>query len=232
MDLVWSGLVEAFQMVMRLDEEVFFIAWTTIKVCTTATIISTILGIPLGMLLAFKDFVGKRIALIITHAGMGLPPVVAGLWVTMFLWRSGPLGELRWLYTTNAIVIAQVLVSLPIIISLTYSAFKKIDPALILQIKALGPTKLQSLSLYLKEARFGIMAAIMTGLGRVLAEVGAASMVGGNLKGSTRILTTAMVMEVSRGHFHIALALSFILMTLAFIITIILLRLQQRNVAS
>lgn len=232
MDLVWSGLVEAFQMVMRLDEEVFFIAWTTIKVCSIATIISTILGIPLGMLLAFKDFVGKRIALIITHAGMGLPPVVAGLWVTMFLWRSGPLGSLQWLYTTNAIIIAQVLVSLPIIISLTYSAFKKLDTSLLLQIKALAPTKLQTLSLYLKEARFGIMAAIMTGLGRVLAEVGAASMVGGNLKGSTRILTTAMVMEVSRGQFHIALALSFVLMTLAFIVTILLLRLQQRKGAS
>ena len=142
MDLVWTGIVEAVRMILQLDPDVLYITWVTIKVCTTAIIISTLLGIPIGMLLAFKEFVGKKVLLIISHAGMGLPPVVAGLWVTLFLWRSGPLGDLRWLYPTNAIVIAQVLVSLPIVISLTYSAFKKIDSSLILQIKALAPTKL------------------------------------------------------------------------------------------
>lgn len=229
MDLVWSGLVEAFQMLARLDEDVLYITWVTIKVCSSSIAISTLMGVPLGMLMAFKSFPGRGLMILISHAGMGLPPVVAGLWVTMFLWRSGPFGELQWLFTTNAIIIAQVLVSLPIVTSLTYAAFKKLDPNLLLQIKALAPTSMQKVRMYIKEARFGIMAAVMTGLGRVLAEVGAASMVGGNLKGDTRILTTAMVLEVSRGHFHVALALSFILMTLALTVTVILLRVQQRR---
>ncbi|UTR09185.1 ABC transporter permease [Evansella sp. LMS18] len=229
MELIWSGLVEAFKMIIQLDNEVLQITLLTLKVCFISTFISTLIGLPAGMVLAFKNFAGKQLLLLIVHAGMGLPPVVAGLWVTMFLWRSGPLGDLQWLFTPQAIVAAQVVVSLPIIISLTYSAFKKIDYALILQIKSLGPTTVQKVYLYIKEARFGIMAAIMAGLGRVLAEVGAAMMVGGNLRGETRILTTAMVMEVSRGNFHIALALSFILMAIALIITFILLHLQQRR---
>lgn len=229
MELIWSGLMEAVQMIWSLDEEVLHIAWVTIKVCSISIMISTLMGVPLGMLMAFKSFRGRGVMIVISHAGMGLPPVVAGLWVTMMLWRSGPLGDLQWLFTTNAIVIAQVLVSLPIVTSLTYAAFKKLDQNLLLQIKALAPTRLQSMTMYLKEARFGIMAAIMTGLGRVLAEVGAASMVGGNLQGDTRILTTAMVMEVSRGNFHIALALSFILMMLALTVTVLLLRVQQRR---
>ncbi|UCZ53499.1 ABC transporter permease [Bacillus shivajii] len=232
MELVWSGLIEAIRMIFQLDQEVLHITWVTIQVSFLSVLVSTIVGIPVGMLLAFKRFPGKKIVVLIAHAGMGLPPVVAGLWVTMVLWRSGPLGDLGWLFTTKAIVIAQVAVSLPIIISLTYSAFKKLDRSLLLQIKALAPTKWQTLILYVKEARFGIMAAIMAGLGRVLAEVGAAMMVGGNLKGETRILTTAMVMEVSRGNFHIAIALSFILMSLALLVTILLLRLQQKDVAA
>ncbi|WP_416149140.1 ABC transporter permease [Salipaludibacillus sp. HK11] len=230
MNLIWTGLSEAMQMILSMDPEVLEITWLTIQVCLISTFISTIIGVPIGMILAFKSFPGKRLAILLSHAGMGLPPVVAGLWVTMFLWRAGPLGDWQWLFTANAIVIAQIVVSLPIIISLSYSAFKKIDGGMRLQLKALAPTKTQSLVLYLKQAQFGIWAAIMAGLGRVLAEVGAAMMVGGNLQGQTRILTTAMVMEVSRGNFEIALALSFILMTIALILTFILLKLQQKDV--
>lgn len=232
MDLIWQGLIEAIDMIITADHNVVQITLLTLQVCLFSTFISTILGVPLGMILAFTTFPGQKLMLLLSHAGMGLPPVVAGLWVTMFLWRSGPLGEWQWLFTTKAIIIAQVVVSLPIIISLSYSAFKKIDEGTKLQIKALAPTKRQHLGLFLKQAQFGIWAAIMAGLGRVLAEVGAAMMVGGNLQGETRILTTAMVMEVSRGNFDIALALSFILMAIALILTFILLKFQQRDVTS
>ncbi|WP_280768695.1 ABC transporter permease [Salipaludibacillus daqingensis] len=230
MEIVWTGLIEAFQMIISGNQEIFQITWLTIQVCLLSTFISTIIGVPLGMTFTFTSFRGRKLLILLSHAGMGLPPVVAGLWVTIFLWRSGPLGELQWLFTPYAIVIAQIVVSLPIIISLSYSAFKKIDEGTRLQIKALAPTKMQHILLLFKQAQFGIWAAIMAGLGRVLAEVGAAMMVGGNLKGETRILTTAMVMEVSRGNFEIAIALSFILMTIALILTFILLKFQQRDV--
>jgi tungstate transport system permease protein len=228
-ELIWRGIIEAVHMILSADREVLQITWLTLQVCLFSTLISTILGVPVGMLLAFKSFPGKKAVLLLSHAGMGLPPVVAGLWVTMFLWRSGPLGEWQWLFTTNAIVLAQIVVSLPILISLSYSSFKKIDKGTRLQLKALAPTKIQTLLFYLKQAQFGLWAAVMAGLGRVLAEVGAAMMVGGNLQGQTRILTTAMVMEVSRGNFEIALALSFILMTIALALTFVLLRLQQKE---
>ncbi|MBB5173282.1 ABC transporter permease [Texcoconibacillus texcoconensis] len=230
MELIVSGLSEAFRMIIELDRDIFDITWLTLRVCILATLISMIIGIPLGMLLALKHFIGRRFLIVLAQAGMGLPPVVAGLWVTIFLWRSGPLGSIQWLFTPTAIVIAQVVVSLPIIISLTYAALQRLDPQLKKQLKALGPTRLQYGWFLLREARFGIVAAVMAGLGRVLAEVGAAQMVGGNLLGDTRILTTAMVMEVSRGNFDVAFALSFILMTIAFLITFLLTYFQQRQV--
>ena len=160
---------------------------------------------------------------------MGLPPVVAGLWITLFLWRSGPLGDFAWLYTPTAIIMAQILVSLPIVTALTSTAFQQINPKMILQVKALGATKPQLYWILMKEVKLAILAAIIAGFGRVIAEVGAAMMVGGNISGETRILTTSIVMEVSKGNFDIALALSFILMTLAFIITFCLTYLQQRK---
>jgi tungstate transport system permease protein len=188
-----------------------------------------LVGIPFGVLLGLLRFPGRKIVLVIINIGMGLPPVVAGLWITIFLWRSGPLGWLSWLYTPTAIVLAQILVSLPIVIGLTSSAFQQIDGKFLMQLKALGATKGQTLILLLKETKVAIFAAVIAGLGRILAEVGAAMMVGGNLRDETRILTTSIVMEVSKGNFDVALALSFILMAIAFIITFILTFLQQRS---
>lgn len=229
MELFIEGILKAIEMIFSGDREIYQITLTTLKVCLTATLISTIVGIPLGVLLGLNSFPGKRIVLVFINIGMGLPPVVAGLYISMLLWRSGPLGHLRLLYTTEAIIMAQILVSLPIIIGLTAAAFQQIDQKMLMQIKALGATNLQRLGLLLRETKLAIFAAIMAGLGRVLAEVGAAMMVGGNIKGDTRILTTSMVMEVSKGNFDIAIALSFILMTLAFIITFLLTSLQQRK---
>lgn len=229
MELLIDGLKKAIEMIFTGNPEVFAITWLTLKVCLIAILISTLIGLPLGILLGLSRFRGRRVLLLFINMGMGLPPVVAGLWITMFLWRSGPLGEMRMLYTPTAIVMAQVLVSLPIVTSLTSSAFQQINEKMLLQIKALGATKLQTLMILLKQSKIAIVAAIMAGFGRVIAEVGAAMMVGGNIQGDTRILTTTIVMEVSKGNFDIALALSFILLSLALLITAALTFLQQRR---
>ena len=229
MDLLLEGLIRAFKMIASGDPEIYEITWRTLRVSLTAVLISTVVGIPLGIFLGLKNFPGRKILLVIINILMGLPPVVAGLWITILLWRSGPLGHLTLLFTPTAIVMAQVLVSLPIIIGLTSSAFQQIDEKMLLQIKSLGATKLQALLILLNETRVSILAAIIAGFGRVIAEVGAAMMVGGNIRGETRILTTSIVMEVSKGNFDIAFALSFIIMTLTFLITFCLTFLQQRS---
>ncbi|CAM3916566.1 ABC transporter permease [Mesobacillus thioparans] len=229
MELLLEGLKKAIEMILSGDRDILEITLLTLRVSITAVLISTMIGIPAGMFLGLARFPGRKLLLAIINIGMGLPPVVAGLWITLFLWRSGPLGDLAWLYTPMAIIMAQILVSLPIVTALTSTAFQQINPKLILQVKALGATKFQLYWILMKEVKLAILAAIIAGFGRVIAEVGAAMMVGGNLSGETRILTTSIVMEVSKGNFDIALALSFILMTLAFIITFSLTYLQQRK---
>jgi tungstate transport system permease protein len=229
MELLLEGLKKAIEMILSGDPEIFEITLLTLRVSITAVVISTLIGLPAGMLLGLSRFPGRRLLLALINIGMGLPPVVAGLWITLFLWRSGPLGDFAWLYTPTAIIMAQILVSLPIVTALTSTAFQQINPKMILQIKALGATRLQLYWILMKEVKLAILAAIIAGFGRVIAEVGAAMMVGGNISGETRILTTSIVMEVSKGNFDVALALSFILMTLAFIITFCLTYLQQRK---
>ncbi|MBO8142690.1 MAG: ABC transporter permease [Firmicutes bacterium] len=229
MDLVWEGLRKAVQMLIQGEPEVYQIAGLTLRLAGTSTLISVLVGVPLGSLIALGSFPGRRLLATVMNVGMGLPPVVAGLWVTLLLWRSGPFGRWALLYTPAAIVIAQVLVALPILASLTASALQQLDPRLAMQVRALGASRWQTHLVLLWEARLGILAAVIAGLGRVLAEVGASMMVGGNIRGETRILTTAMVLEVSRGQFDVAIALSFILMALAFVITGALTWLQQRE---
>lgn len=229
MELLLEGLKKAIEMILSGDPEIFEITVLTLRVSITAVLVSTLIGLPAGMLLGLARFPGRRLLLALVNIGMGLPPVVAGLWITLFLWRSGPLGDFAWLYTPTAIILAQILVSLPIVTALTSTAFQQINPKMILQVKALGATRPQLYWILMKEVKLAILAAIIAGFGRVIAEVGAAMMVGGNISGETRILTTSIVMEVSKGNFDIALALSFILMTLAFIITFCLTYLQQRK---
>ncbi|MGX6445380.1 ABC transporter permease [Neobacillus sp. K501] len=229
MDLIIDGFKKAIEMTVSGDREIFAITWLTVRVCLTAIFISSLIGLPLGMFLGFAKFRGRKIILVFINIGMGLPPVVAGLWITMLLWRSGPLGHLQLLYSPTAIVMAQVLVSLPIITGLTCSSFQQINDKLLLQIRALGATKIQTWLLLLKQTKIAMVAAIMAGFGRVIAEVGAAMMVGGNIQGDTRILTTSIVMEVLKGNFDVALAISFILLLVALLITAVLTLLQQRK---
>jgi len=229
MELLLDGIKKAFELILSGDQEVLAITGLTLKVCLISILISTIIGLPLGMLLGLTRFKGRKILLIFINIGLGLPPVVAGLWITMLLWRSGPLGDFSLLYSPTAIVMAQILVSLPIVTSLTCTAFQQISDKMLLQTKALGATRLQTLFILIKQLKMAILAAIMAGFGRVIAEVGAAMMVGGNIQGDTRILTTTIVMEVSKGNFDIALALSFILLSVALLITAALTFLQQRK---
>ncbi|WP_210365254.1 ABC transporter permease [Bacillus sp. REN3] len=229
MELLLEGLKKAIEMILSGDREILEITLLTLKVSITAVLISTFIGIPAGMLLGLARFPGRKFILALVNIGMGLPPVVAGLWITIFLWRSGPLGDYSLLYTPIAIIMAQTLVSLPIVTGLTSTAFQQINNKMILQVKALGATRMQLYWILMKEVKLAILAAIIAGFGRVIAEVGAAMMVGGNISGDTRILTTSIVMEVSKGNFDVALALSFILMSLAFIITFCLTYLQQRK---
>lgn len=229
MELIWQGIVKAFVMIVTGDPEIFQITALTLRVSGTATLISLIIGVPLGALLALNSFPGRRFVMSLVNTGMGLPPVVVGLWVTIFLWRSGPLGFLNILYTPTAIIVAQSIIASPIVVGLTSAALQQIDPKLRLQIRALGANRIQYVWYLLKETRFSLLAAVIAGFGAVVSEVGASMMVGGNVKGDTRVLTTATVLEVSKGNFDVSIALTVILALLSYLVTLWLTFLQQQK---
>jgi tungstate transport system permease protein len=228
-DLIWEGLRKALELLLRLDPEVLRITLLSLQVSGLATLLSVVLGLGLAVLVALNEFPGKRLVIALLNTGMGLPPVVVGLFVTVLLWRNGPFGFLGILYTPAAIILAQCVIATPIIAGLGLAALQHLPLGLRLQILALGATRTQLVWLLLKEARLPLLAAVMAGFGGVISEVGASIMVGGNLKGSTRVLTTATVMETSRGNFDVAFALSFILLVLAFSVNALLTHLQQRS---
>lgn len=229
MELIWDGLAKAFELLLRGDRDVLGIAFLTLQVSGLATLISVLIGVPLGVFLALAVFPGRSIAVSLVNFGMGLPPVVVGLWVSIFLWRSGPLGFLNMMYTPGAIIMAQAIIASPIVTGFTMAAIGQLNPKIRLQILALGASRLQLLWLLMREARMGLLAAVIAGFGGVMSEVGASMMVGGNISGYTRVLTTATVMEVSKGNFDVAIAISFILMLLAYTVTFALTMLQQRD---
>ncbi len=229
MDLVWDGFRQAVRLLVTGDREVLAVTWLSLRVSGTATLISLALGVPLGTLLALARFPGRSILLAAVNTGMGMPPVVVGLFVTLLLWRSGPLGLLGLLYTPAAMVIAQVVIAAPMVTGLTVAAMQALDPRLRLQLLGLGASRLQLLVTLWKEARLALMAAVMAGFGAVISEVGAVMMVGGNIHGQTRVLTTATVMETARGNFDVAIALGLILLVLAYLVNLALTVLQQRG---
>jgi len=191
--------------------------------------LSLLFGIPAGVALGLSRFPGRSLLLSLVNTGMGLPPVVVGLFVSIFLWRSGPLGFLELLYTPTAIVIAQFVIAAPIVTGLTIAAMQQLNPKLRLQLLALGTSRWQLLWLLMREARLPLLAAIMAGFGGVISEVGASMMVGGNLLGQTRVLTTATVLETGKGNFDVAIALSLILLALVFGVNYLLTWVQQRG---
>lgn len=229
MDIIFEGIKQALSLLISLDPEVMGITWLSLKVSGTATLISLFIGIGIGTAVALTSFPGRQIVVGLINTGMGLPPVVVGLFVTIFLWRNGPFGALEILYTPMAIIIAQAIIATPIVMGITLAAMQQLPQKLRLQILALGATRFQMVWLLVKEAKLSLMAAVMAGFGGVISEVGASIMVGGNIKGYSRVLTTATVMETGRGNFDIAIALSIILMLLAFFVNAILTQIQQRE---
>jgi tungstate transport system permease protein len=229
MDLILEGLVKAFQLIISLDREVLGITWLSLKVSGVATFISVLIGISTGMLVALTRFPGKKFVVSVVNTGMGLPPVVVGLFVTVFLWRNGPLGFLDILYTPTAMILAQAVIATPIVMGISIAALQNLPAKMRLQILSLGATRLQMVWILLREARLPLMAAVMAGFGGVISEVGASIMVGGNIKGYSRVLTTATVMETGKGEFDVAFALSIILLLLVFAVNYVFTIIQQRE---
>lgn len=229
MDLLLIGIRQGFWLLLSGDPEVWRITILSLQISLTATLLSLLLGVPCGVLLALKEFPGRRVVISLVNTGMSLPPVVVGLFVTMLLWRNGPLGFVRLMYTPEAMVLAQVIIAAPIVTGLTLAAIQQLNPKLRLQIVALGASRTQLVWLLLREARLPVLAAVMAGFGGVISEIGASMMVGGNILGHTRVLTTATVMETSKGNFDIAIALSVILLLLIFFVNAVLTYTQQRQ---
>lgn len=229
MELILDGLLKGVQLLLEGDPEVLGIVVLTLEVSGSATLLSLILGVSMGTAVGLSRFPGRSILVSLVNTGMGLPPVVVGLFVTIFLWRSGPLGSLGLLYTPTAMILAQAVIATPIVAGISIAAMQGLSERLRLQILSLGATRLQAAWLLIREARLQLLAAVMAGFGGVVSEVGASMMVGGNIKGYTRVLTTATVMETAKGNFDLAVALSLILLLVAYLITLVLTHLQQQG---
>jgi tungstate transport system permease protein len=228
-ELLWEGLKQAAWLLLSGDREVLAITGLSLRISLTATAVSLLMGIPAGTALALWTFPGRGLAIALVNTGMGLPPVVVGLVVSLLLWRSGPLGFLEILYTPAAMIAAQVCLAAPIVTGLTLAALQQVNPMLRLQLLGLGASHVQATLLLLREARLPLLAAVMAGFGAVISEIGASLMVGGNIKGQTRVLTTATVLETSKGNFDLAIALSAILLLLTFLVNWALTWIQQRG---
>jgi tungstate transport system permease protein len=226
-----GGLSEAVRLLLGGDPEVWQIILLSLRVSLTATVVALALGVPAGAALALANFPGRSLAVAAVYAGMGLPPIVAGLVVSLFLWRNGPFGALGLLYTPTAMIVAQALIATPVVAGLTLAAIGALDPRYRLQLLALGASRAQTAWWLLRQARLPLIAAVVAGFGAVISEVGAAMMVGGNIKGETRVLTTATVLEVGRGHFATAFALSIVLLGVTYLVTMTLTLLQRQHAA-
>lgn len=229
MGFIWEGIQQAFHLLLSGDPEIWEITLLSLRISGLATIISLFIGLPLGTMFALGRFRGRGFSLSIINTGMALPPVVVGLWVSIFLWRSGPLGDLGLIYTPAAMVIAQTIIAAPVVTGLTAAALQQLNPRLQVQLLGLGASRTQMIISLWKEARLPLMAALMAGFGAVISEVGASMMVGGNIRHQTRVLTTATVMETGKGEFGTAIALGLILLLLAYMVNLGLTWVQQRG---
>jgi tungstate transport system permease protein len=228
-ELIADGLRKAFWLLVTFDPDVMGITLLSLKVSGLATLVSLVIGISFGALLALARFPARGVLIGLVNTGMGLPPVVVGLFISILLWRNGPLGFLGLLYTPTAMVIAQTVIATPIVMGISLAAMQQLPTKLKLQVLALGATRLQMTWILIREARLPLLAAVMAGFGGVISEVGASLMVGGNIKGYSRVLTTATVMETSRGDFDTAIALGIILLLLAYAVNLVLTHIQQRE---
>jgi tungstate transport system permease protein len=228
-DVLWDGLTGALVLLVSGDEDTWRITLLSVRVSLTATVVALVLGVPLGSLVALRRFSGRGLAQAAANTGMGLPPVVVGLFVTVLLWRSGPLGAFGLLYTPTAMIIAQAAIATPIVVALVAAALQQVDPDFLVQMTALGGSRLRAYLALLSEARLGLLVTAMAAFGAVVSEVGAALMVGGNIEGETRVLTTAAVLATSRGQFALAIAFGLVLLGIAFLVNLCLTVVQQRS---
>jgi tungstate transport system permease protein len=217
-ELLWDGLTAAIGLIVRADPELRAIAGLSLGVSGAATALAALSGIPLGVALHLKRFRGRRTLGVLVNAGMGLPPVVVGLVVTLLLWRTGPFGALRLLYTPSAMVLAQLLVALPLVAGFTRASLDLLDPDLVMALRADGAGDGRTGYELARAAGPPLLVAVAAGFGRAISEVGASLMVGGNIVGQTRILTTAIALETGRGEFALAIALGMVLLVLALVV--------------
>lgn len=229
MDFLTKSLWSAASLVIRFDPDVIQVVWTSLKVSATATVFASIVGVPMGMLIALNRFWGKQAIVLVLNTSMALPTVVVGLFFYAFLSRQGPLGSLGLLFTPSGMILGLVALSLPLVVNLTLAAIQGLDSRLFLTCKLLGANLTQQAFLILKEARFAVMAAIVMAFGRVISEVGIAMMLGGNIRGFTRTMTTAIALETSKGEFEFGLALGMVLLAVALGVNSLLFMLQKGN---
>lgn len=229
MEYILGGMWKALGLIFSLDREIFSIALLSLKVSTIAIFLSSLVGVPLGFIIGSGQFWGKKGLTAIFNTLMALPTVVVGLLVYSLISRQGPLGPLELLFTPKAMVIGQFILATPIIVALTISATQAIDPRVKITAMTLGAGPLRTAVTVLSEAKFALLAAVVAGFGRVIGEVGCALMVGGNIRGYTRTITTAISLETAKGEFAFGLALGFILLTVAFVVNILLHWLQSRE---
>jgi tungstate transport system permease protein len=226
---LFDSLGEAWKLLVSFDPEVWIIIGTSLKVSVAAAVLASIVGVPLGLWIALREFRAKGAVLVVLNTLMALPTVVVGLFMYGMIGRRGPLGALGLLFTPAGIVIGEFILALPIIANLTITAVKSLDERLFLTCKSLGAGALHEAFMILREGRYGIVAAVVAGWGRVIAEVGIAMMLGGNIKGFTRTMTTAIALETSKGEFELGLALGMVLLLVALAINVVLYLLQVRE---
>jgi len=226
MEEIIKGLIQALHLIITLDPNVLEIAFLSLRVTGTALLFSALVGIPLGSWLGLKRFIGRRLIIAVLYTGMGFPPVVVGLLVFLMLSHSGPFGPLGWLFTPKAMVLAQVIISFPLVSGFTMASVMSVDPDLRRQLLSLGATDWQATLTILMEARVGVVVSLIAGFGSIISEVGAVMLVGGNIEGVTRVLTTAIVLETRKGNFALAMALGVILLALSFAANLAILHLQ------
>jgi len=226
---IWNGLTRAFELIVTFDPEVMAIAWLSLRIAFSSVLIAAIISLPLGALIHFHSFPGKRLLISVIQTFYSVPTVTVGLFIFVMFSRSGPLGGFGLLFTPAVMVIGQVLLVMPILLGLTISALSGIDRSITDTARSLGASGWQNVLVVMKEARFAVMAAVILGFGRAISEVGLALLVGGNIKGFTRIITTAISLETGKGDIELSMALGIILIIIALIINLILNRVQQRR---
>lgn len=229
MDELTRGFIHAIYLIFSFDPALYEIIFLSLRVTGLALLISMLIGVPTGAALGLSRLRARGLVTALLYTGMGLPPVVVGLFVYLMLSRSGPFGALGWLFTPSAMVVAQVIIAFPLVAGLTMTAVQGVDPALRVQVRSLGATRVQETWAVLREARIGVVAAIVAAFGGIISEVGAVMLVGGNIEGKTRVLTTAIVLNTRTGEFNLAIALGIILLALAFLANVAMLRLQGRS---